>query len=307
MLMDESSLPRHVLVNSVLAYLDLYSLIKFSCASRACRDVVFLDVPKSRWREIDVSGNLRITDEQLRVFLENIDPRGNTRVLSLAGCVNVKGMGLDPLRGSTVMEDIDLHVLGSLPLLGESGKLFGPSGLSEDCVAGILQSMLPPLFSGRHFPLRRVAIQPRSTTLSHTARDANYGPAIGGFLLHHDSLRRSLPPSDPWNCDGPDPCSLCCVAGAVFCDSCDGRFCDACAMPQDCPESAKRKCQWCSTIVACAACGRRRCASHGFEGCGGCEAIYCRECHVDELDFSIVRNEYYCQGCAPPYWGGNIR
>ncbi len=27
---------------------------------------------------------------------------------------------------------------------------------------------------------------------------------------------------------------------------------------------------------------------------------------VDNLDFSIVRNEYYCPGCAPPYWGENL-
>ena len=49
------------------------------------------------------------------------------------------------------------------------------------------------------------------------------------------------------------------------------------------------------------------CASHGYEGCGGCGAVYCRDCHVNRLDFLIVRNEYYCSGCAPPYWGGNIR
>jgi hypothetical protein len=301
MLTDESSLPRHVLVNSVLAYLDLYSLIKFSCTSKACRDVVFRDVS---WRKIDVSGNNRITDEQLRAFLLNIDAGRNTRVLSVAGCPNIKGTGLEPLYGSTVMEDIDLRVLGSLPLLGESGKIRGPSGLSEDYVAEILRSMLPP-FPGQHFVLRRVAIRPWRDDLA--SRYSNYGPAIGRFIRHHDSLRRSLPPSDPRNCDAPDSCYLCGVAGAVACDGCDGRFCRACAMPHDCAECGKRKCQWCGTIVTCAACGKRGCASHGYEGCGGCEVVFCRDCHVDLLDYDISRNEYYCAGCPPPYWGGNIR
>ena len=316
MLTDESSLPRHVLVNSVLAHLDLYSLIKFTCTSKACMDVVYRDVPKSRWRMVDLSGNRRITDEQLRTFLMNIDARDNTRVLSLAGCASVNGTGLDPLRGSTVMEDIDLRVLGTLPHSGESGKMCGPSGLSENCVAGILDSMLPP-HSGMHFALRRVAIRPRSMgpTLPRIPRYHNYGPATSNFLRQHDSLQRSLPPPpDPRNRPDDVPsgpsCSLCGVSGAVFVccgSSCGESFCDACAMPRDCHECDKRKCQWCSTLVDCGSCGRRSCASHGYEGCGGCGAVYCRDCHVDRLDFSIVRNEYYCSGCAPPYWGGNIR
>ncbi|KAL3810765.1 hypothetical protein ACHAXA_001590 [Cyclostephanos tholiformis] len=332
MLTDESTLPRHVLVNSVLAYIDLCSLIKFSCTSKACRDVVFLNVPKARWRRIDLSGNSRITDEQLRVFLENIDARTTTRILSLVGCPNVNGTGLEPLRGSIVMEDIDLRVRGSLPLVGDLGKLRGPSGLREDCVAEILRSMLP-ILPGQPVALRRVAIRPairphlfdnavrplhmflgdelqEQRPPSHdTPRHLYYGPAICRFLRLHDSFRKSLSPSDPRYCDdGPDSCSLCGVAGAVLCDSsCNGRFCTACALPQDCPECDKRKCQWCSTIVMCASCGKRSCASHGYEGCGGCGVIFCQDCHVDKLDFSIVRNEYCCSQCEPPYWGGNIR
>jgi hypothetical protein len=116
MLTDESSLPRHVLVDTVLAYLDTYALIRFSCTSRACWDVVHRDVSKSRWREVDLSGNRRINDEQLRAFLTNIDARTNTKVLSIVGCMNVNGTGLESLRGSTIMEDIDLRVMGSLPL-----------------------------------------------------------------------------------------------------------------------------------------------------------------------------------------------
>ncbi len=38
----------------------------------------------------------------------------------------MKGMGLDSLRLLTVMENIDLRILGSLLLLGESRKLSVP-------------------------------------------------------------------------------------------------------------------------------------------------------------------------------------
>jgi hypothetical protein len=266
MLTDESSLPRHVLVNSVLAYLDLYSLIKFTCTSKACGDVVYRDVPKSRWREVDISGNNRITDVQLRTFLMNIDARDNTRVLSLAGCVRVNGTGLDPLRGLTVMEDIDLCVLGTLPHSGESGKMCGPSGLSENCVAGILDSMLPPL-SGMHFALRRVAIRPRSrgpptpptfrgTTITAPRRAtscAGTTPSGGPCRPPPDTRNRPDGPPDP-------SCSLCGVSDEAFvcCGlSCGESFCNACAMPRDCPVCDKCKCQWCSTLVDCGSCGWR--------------------------------------------------
>lgn len=320
MLTDESSLPRHVLVDTVLAYLDTRALIRFSRTSKACRDVVHRDLSRTRWRTVDLSGNRRIDDDQLRALLTNIDARSNAVSLSLVGCTNVNGSGLEPLRGSVVMEDIDLRVLGSLPLSGEMGRMRGPSGLREDVVADVLRSMLPPSSAtgddaGRPRPhthtvaLRRIAIRPRSLTPPRDGlgRCANYGTEIGRVLRHHDSLlgRSHSAPTDR-------ACSLCGVSsGDVFdCDSssCDGRrFCIPCALPETCPECIGRRCQWCNTSVACASCGVRSCASHGYEGCGTCETVYCRDCHVDALDFSISRNEYYCAGCEPPYWGGNIR
>ncbi len=88
--------------------------------------VIYLDMPKLRCWEVDMSGNCQITDEQLCTFLENINARGNTRVLSIVGWANMKGTGLDPLHVSTVMENINLCVLGSLALLGELGKVSVP-------------------------------------------------------------------------------------------------------------------------------------------------------------------------------------
>ena len=323
MLTDESALPRQVLVNSILVYLDLCSLIKFSCTSKRCKEIVFHDVSKTRWRVIDLSGNSRLTDEQLSILLENINARENTRVLSIVGCPSVEGVGLEPLWGSRVMEDIDLRVRGSLPLKGDMGKYYGRSGLSEECVARILRSMLPrqdELGGGDrdYFALRRVAIRPRRDTRDNNPgrrrmelkrRLLDYGPAIGNFYLYHDSLRQNLSPIDPRSCNGPDSCSLCGVSynRAVVCDSCNARFCISCAMPQNCSECNKTKCQWCSTLVTCSSCDRRSCASHGYEGCGVCEVVFCQDCHVDKLDFSITRNEYHCLGCAPSMWGGNIR
>jgi len=143
MLLDESSLPHDILVDSVLSYLDLYSLIKFSGTSKTCQKIVYNDIPKNRFATINLSGNQNITDDQLHAFLDNINANQNTRVLSLVGCTKITGTGLVPLSGSSVLEDIDLRVLGSLPLQGDSACLLGSTGLDEECVGDILNSMLP--------------------------------------------------------------------------------------------------------------------------------------------------------------------
>jgi hypothetical protein len=142
MLLDESSLPHDILIDSVLSYLDLYSLIKFSGTSKSCRKIVYNDIPKDRFAKINLNGNQNITDDQLHAFLDNINANQNTRVLSLVGCTKITGTGLVPLSGSSVLEDIDLRVL-ALPLQGDSACLLGSTGLDEECVGDILNSMLP--------------------------------------------------------------------------------------------------------------------------------------------------------------------
>ena len=73
MLLDESALPHDLLVDSVLSYLDLYSLIKFSGTSKSCQKIVYNDIPKERFATISLSSNQNITDDQLHAFLDNIN------------------------------------------------------------------------------------------------------------------------------------------------------------------------------------------------------------------------------------------
>lgn len=298
MLTDETLIPRHLLINSVLSYLDLYSVFKFSYTSKVCQKVVYQEIPKTRWRVINLSGS-QITDDQLCAFLKHINAKENTSSLSLVGCVNIHGPGLTPLHGSMVMEDIDLRVCGSLPLLGEHGKFHGPSGLMEECISQMLFSMLPlqrDLKEGRkQLALRRVAIRPEFQIISR--RFHNHSDVFRRFFQYHHSLKRFLPPMDPQRCTSKI-CRLCYVepykTDAVTCTVCLKHYCIACAMPPTCSECAKQKCQWCSNVMECGGCNKQSCASHGYECCGGCDKAFCQDCHEDELEFCVVCNEYYC-------------
>jgi len=322
MLLDESALPHDLLVDSVLSYLDLYSLIKFSGTSKTCQKIIYNDIPKKRWAKINFNGNQNITDDQLHAFLDNINANQNTKVLSLVGCTKITGSGLVPLSGSSVLEDIDLRVLGSLPLQGDSACLLGSTGLDEECVGAILNSMLPnkgwwndgdleqcssvavrepcgcdtPVKQPqRRIALRRVSIRPCAITLGAAVPigRGTYAPNLQQFFRHH----KFLTDREPW-AQNPNSCYVCFVHAcdeneSISCEQCNRHFCNACAMPPSCSECTKLRCQWCTNVVSCGRCNKQSCASHGYESCGGCDKVYCVDCH-DELENCLVCNEYYC-------------
>ena len=257
------------------------------------------------WEKIDLSGKT-IDDFQLQAFLSHINAKNKTKWLSLAGCLNVDGRGLAPLRGSTVLENIDLRVRGSLPLSkGTLGFRFGESGLREDYVANILFSMLPEeqdlgawLSEGKQMQLRRVAIRPMQFEEYNPALNRErYNPALRCFFQYHDTSRRFLPPLDPRNCTN-NFCDLCfvqtCKSEEISCPKCNKHYCFECAMPPMCMECPRVLCQWCSNVVECAGCKKKSCAMHGYECCGGCDKVFCQECDESNLEHCMVCNEFYC-------------
>ena len=110
---------------------------------------------------------------------------------------------------------------------------------------------------------------------------------------HH----KFLTDREPWTMN-PNSCYVCFVHAcdeneSISCEQCNRHFCNACAMPPSCSECTKVRCQWCTNVVSCGRCNKQSCASHGYESCGGCDKVYCVDCH-DELENCLVCNEYYC-------------
>ena len=63
----------------------------------------------------DVSSELasRLTDDDLRSILISVDAVNNLKKLVLTNCIKVKGIGLEPLRGSNVLQHLDLKITDS--------------------------------------------------------------------------------------------------------------------------------------------------------------------------------------------------
>ena len=80
----------------------------------------------------------KLSDDDIRDVLLSIDAVNNLKRLRLTNCINISGVGLEPLRGSTIIRKIDLSLVGD----HESPKLdLGPS-LSCAEVLPILDSII---------------------------------------------------------------------------------------------------------------------------------------------------------------------
>uniref|UniRef100_A0A7S2P497 Uncharacterized protein n=1 Tax=Skeletonema marinoi TaxID=267567 RepID=A0A7S2P497_9STRA len=80
----------------------------------------------------------KLSDEDIRGVLLSIDAVNNLKKLRLTNCIHVTGVGLEPLRGSTIMQQINLSLVGD----HESPKLDPEPPISCAEVIPILDSII---------------------------------------------------------------------------------------------------------------------------------------------------------------------
>ncbi|KAL7548769.1 hypothetical protein ACHAWF_012030 [Thalassiosira exigua] len=88
--------------------------------------------------EIERSLASKITDKHIEEVLLCIDANANLKQLKLAGCVGVTGSGMNPLRGSAMLERIDL----SLVREHTSPELHSEPNLSCEFALPVLESIV---------------------------------------------------------------------------------------------------------------------------------------------------------------------
>ena len=62
------------------------------------------------FEDVEKSLAKKLTDADIGAVLTCINAKDTLRILKLAGCINITGSGLEPLRGSTILELIDLSL-----------------------------------------------------------------------------------------------------------------------------------------------------------------------------------------------------
>lgn len=205
----------------------------------------------------------------------------NVKKLKLRYCFGITGRGLEPLRGSTVLEEIVLERVMC------SDSNMKTSIISEAAVIPILDSIVEK--SGNS--LKQISLP------KIWCRQPN--PVLDQFLLRFNQMmnNRQLPCSvcaeavrgtdqNPWiNNNGPNyglQNHTCRDCKKQFCMNCEGTN-----MPHFCGYCQKKVCTGCRTIRNCAGCNVGCCnfCNH-FEECQDCHRPFC-DCRTLD-DYSCV-------------------
>jgi len=101
--------------------------------------------------DIEKSLAAKLLDDDIDKILRSIDAVNNLQILKLAGCVNIAGRGLNVLRASTTIEQIDMSLVGihEVPVIDPEPSLLG------DIVIPILDSIIS---RGRESSLKQLEL-----------------------------------------------------------------------------------------------------------------------------------------------------
>ena len=323
---------------SLLTCMDIPSLVKLSVCSKSMAESVY-----SRsylWERIDLSTisysrRPLLTDRSLHRLLDAVNAKEVTKALSLSHCHKIQGYGLEPLRGSVVLEELDLRVK---QWLGLDVAPDGTTGLDDGFVSNLLGTMMPIA--------RPTSSNQRSATLSRlfTVRfnSQKKPPTLDGVATarriqdcfhSHGQVKKFLEQFDGslkdrlWidrvpcgRCDAAlvekipseqleanDASALRCFeCKAVSCGQsgcpptkrCQRCFADLCCVGvEKCEQCRKVSCANCIETRACEGCKRTLCTDFdcGLLECGHCEKSFCCDCKP--MSYCETCGDDYCPDC----------
>jgi len=219
----------------------------------------FIDIPKALAS--------RLTDKDLAAILKCIDVKNNLKRLNLTHCFSIVGQGLSPLRGSVVLEKLDLGLVRQM----EMPQAFNDIQLSEELVYDILNGILD--VEGNTFKRLQV---PRVWC----TEGANNNPSerLIQFINSHDLAFMNEK-------------NLCAYFGYDNVQSLLGQFhhggrsdvTDWCSGHCNCKDVNYDGCTHCNKIL-CHGCGDDMTNCNGDQNGDGCDIVTCYACRDNEAE-----------------------
>ncbi|KAL9189575.1 hypothetical protein ACHAXT_009250 [Thalassiosira profunda] len=209
----------------------------------------------------------RLSDGDVGAVLECLAARDNLRFLQLTHCVGITGSGLEPLRGSTLLKQIDLSLVEQ-----HESPAIGPVPLiAESAVVPILDSVISAEGSSlAHIQLPKKWREERSEDLHQ-------------FLLRYNRFKNEQSVS----CSGSDNDEN---GNEVFCrNTCQGTD----EMP------------WVHFATEHEGYFGKHYYGIQYMTCYGCLRGFCPDCSDPaepgyyQIDFCTHCEKYYCTGCKP--------
>ena len=271
----------------------------------ACETLDFGDIEK------DLAAKLR--DDDIDAILRCVDAVNKLKILRLTNCTNMNGAGLEPLRGSVIIERIDFTLVGEK----ENPYLDPDPPISRESVLPILDTIIIVEGALKHlqFPRHWRNIKSEQSDFYQFLERFNrmldnrglnrcckcneigeppvelndslydYGTQYGtcfGCLKHH--------------CDG---CSEYNDDGsyAYLCAKCERVYCSDCSVKFTCDRCDTCYCVECTTQISCSECEVNLCSFCGCH-CSNCHRSYCDDCHDEnKFDCDVCHSEV-CRDCT---------
>ena len=264
------------------------------------------------FNDIEKSLAAKLSDGDIDKILRSIDAVNNLKILKIAGCVNITGSGLDVLRLSTTLEQIDLSLVGQ----HESPWIEQPE-------PNILESLVIPILGdiisrGRASCLKQLELpkkwKQRQSTQLHEFLDR-----------YNDYLE-----SKKYGCSQCD--RVCVMTGRnewisrdrdsmeerewdwygtqnYTCTKCVQHFCnhEECVDENEirstwCKKCQKEFCHDCVSMTQCDVCNDTACnICEVMKACGGedCESVLCEECYEKKTCSYCKKTR--CDQCVRSY------
>ena len=250
------------------------------------------------FEDIEKSLAVKLTDDDLHAVLKCISAQDVLKKLKLTGCINVTGRGLQVLRGSTIIECIDLSTF--------KGTDTEAADMCETDVIPILESIIST--NGNSLKMIVFTKKWRETKTTELTR----------FLTKYNQLLKSREPKcsecnrlvegrydlvchgeNDWNRQHYGTQSYCC-------HKCMDHFCYNCGDDGDgplkcCGRCEKEYCTRCEVFEYCGDCDNQFCTEcSSMKTCDGCEADVCSECAPKPSDLCACHvGKTYCGNCMP--------
>ena len=236
--------------------------------------------------EKEVAENL--TDSDIERVLLCIDAVNNVKRLKLTNCTNITGTCLEPLRGSTMIEQIDL---------------------SPDC-----QYPEPPISCDHVLPILDSMIETEDCALMHLhfppawREERSTDSDFHAFIGRYNEMRAGREETRCFECNHRLPHTgdkwISTVNADTYgtqnhtCYDCLKHYCHQCefdtvidAMLNECEICKREYCQGCSMLTYCSGCDYDICDNCNTYECVKCYEYFCSEC-IDENE--SLRKCYYC-------------
>ena len=258
-------------------------------------------VSSTDWQELDFEDiekelAAKLSDDNVCSVLQCINAKEDLNRLKLAGCVNITGRGLNPLRESTAIQLLDISTIGRHEMLKNLRKRTEnepkrPTMIDEVVVRPLLDSIL----NTNDCSLKYIHLPGRSF---HNEENGLFDNFTERYKQHFDNCGYNCSWCDEnmngvnWISSDLYQSNVCYDCLQPFCDDCEDengdkvlQWCQYCRRDfcTDCVSMLDLDCN--EGHVICQGCGDR---------CEGCGATWCG-CYT--LDKCIDCKKKFCDGC----------